>query len=73
MEEYTNKFHEYVVHCSLETEDRQTITRHRDRLRYDIRYEVAMFDFTRVDEDLNKTRKAPPQIQLQRRNTFQAE
>ena len=71
VEEYTNKFHEYIVRCNLKTDDRLTITRFRDGLLNDIRREVAMFDYTRVDEVFCKARKAQHEIQLRRRNTFQ--
>eukprot|EP00268_Persea_americana_P054386 TRINITY_DN6228_c0_g1_i6.p1 TRINITY_DN6228_c0_g1~~TRINITY_DN6228_c0_g1_i6.p1 ORF type:complete len:236 (+),score=22.74 TRINITY_DN6228_c0_g1_i6:765-1472(+) len=71
VEEYTNKFREYIVRCNLKTDDRLTITRFRDGLRNDIRREVAMFDYTRVDEVFCKARKAQHEFQLRRRNTFQ--
>lgn len=71
MKEYTNKFREYIVRCNLKTDDRLTITRFRDGLRNDIRREVAMFDYTRVDEAFCKARKAQHELQLRRSNTFQ--
>ena len=72
MEEYTNKFREYIVRCNLKTNDHLTITIYRDGLRTDIRREVAMFDYTRVDEVFSKARKAQHELQLRRCNAFQA-
>ena len=56
----------------MKIDDRLTITRFRNGLRNDIRREVAMFDYIRVDEIFCEAGKARHEIQLQRRNTFQA-